>query len=171
MKGFGARPRRDFVPCFCSSFSHFPSHPFFLWNLYWLYPTSAHHHCRKLHMSVVCRTVLGGASSDPLSSRLCILHIQELHHAYHDPCRHTCRLMRASLARAKLEQNSRCHFQLPALGLSTLSDLRSGVGCMIVAIQLEVRISCELDLILAGLPVGTPTSLTFYLGMGYPTAS
>ena len=56
---------------------------------------------------------------------------------------------------------------LPSSGLSTLSDLRSGAGCLVVAIQLEVRVSCELDLILAGLPVGTPTSLTFHLALGY----
>ena len=63
------------------------------------------------------------------------------------------------------------HRLLPSFGPSTLSDLRSGVGCMIVDMQLEVRFSCELYLILARLPVGTPTLLISHLGLGYLTAS
>lgn len=151
----------------------FPATFFSFRDLYWLYPTSTHQR-RKLHMSVVCKTVLGQASSGPLlSSRLCILHLQET------TIMHTMMHVNTHAASCKrhwqeqsLSRTLDAIFRiLPSFGLSTLSDLRSGVGCMIVDIQLEVRISCELYLILAGLPVGTPTLLIFYIGLGYLTAS
>ena len=172
MYDLGPTARRIFAPCFCSSFSHIPSHLLSYQDSHWLYPNSTHHLSQAAYVSCM--------QDSPRSGEQRSIKLSTVHSAYPGTTiMHTMihvNIHAASCKRHWQEQSlSRtldAMFRiLPSSGLSTLSDLRSGVACMIVAIQLEVRISYDLDLILAGLPAGTPTSFTFYLASGYLTAS